>query len=43
MKLNTALPKMTVDPETYIVKADGVLMDAPPAEKLPLGREFNLF
>lgn len=36
MKLNDCMPKMAVDPETYEVHADGVLMDVPPATKLPL-------
>ncbi|KAF5389004.1 hypothetical protein D9757_005106 [Collybiopsis confluens] len=43
MKWNDATPKMTVDPESYEVKADGVLMDIEPAQRLPLGRLYNLF
>lgn len=43
MKWNDALPKMRVDPESYEVKADGVLMDVVPAKKLPLGRNYNIF
>jgi urease len=43
MKWNDATPKMTVDPESYEVHADGVLMDVGPADKLPLGRTYNLF
>ncbi|KAJ7087773.1 urease [Mycena epipterygia] len=43
MKWNDATPKMTVDPESYEVHADGVLMDVGPAEKLPLARVYNLF
>lgn len=43
MKWNDVTPKMTVDPESYEVHADGVLMDVAPAEKLPLGRAYNLF
>ncbi|KAH8829466.1 hypothetical protein DL96DRAFT_1814677 [Flagelloscypha sp. PMI_526] len=43
MKWNDLTPKMTVDPESYEVKADDVLMDVQPAEKLPLGRLYNLF
>jgi urease len=43
MKWNDATPKMTVDPESYEVHADGVLADVGPAEKLPLGRIYNLF
>ena len=43
MKWNDATPKMEVDPESYEVRADGVLMDIAPADKLPLGKVYNLF
>ncbi|KAI0065525.1 urease [Artomyces pyxidatus] len=43
MKWNELTPKMQVDPESYEVRADGVLMDVAPAEKLPLARVYNLF
>jgi len=43
MKWNDKTPKMSVDPETYVVKADGVVMTVPPATKLPLTREYNFF
>lgn len=43
MKWNDTTPKMTVDPESYEVHADGVLMDVAPAETLPLGRTYNFF
>jgi urease len=43
MKWNDVTPKMTVDPESYEVRADGVLTVVGPAEKLPLGRVYNLF
>jgi len=43
MKLNNYTPKMSVDPETYVVKADGVVMTVPPATSLPLTRECNFF
>lgn len=43
MKWNSATPKMSVDPETYAVKADGVLADVAPATKLPLTKAYNLF
>jgi urease len=43
MKHNDATPKMTVDPETYSVKADGVLADVAPADTLPLTRSYNVF
>ena len=43
MKWNDATPKMSVDPESYEVKADGELADVAPAQKLPLTRGYNLF
>ena len=43
MKWNDKTPKMSVDPETYVVKADGVVMTVPPATRLPLTREYNFF
>ncbi|KAI0734245.1 hypothetical protein C8Q72DRAFT_808402 [Fomitopsis betulina] len=43
MKWNYATPKMKVDPESYDVWADGVLMDIEPADHLPLARAYNLF
>ena len=43
MKWNDTTPKMNVDPESYEVRADGVLADIGPAEKLPLSRTYNLF
>ncbi|KAE9402507.1 urease [Gymnopus androsaceus JB14] len=43
MKWNDATPKMTVDPESYEVRADGVLADIEPATKLPLARLYNFF
>jgi len=43
MKWNDTTPKMTVNPETYAVHADGVLADIEPAETLPLTRAYNLF
>lgn len=43
MKWNDSTPKMTVDPESYEVRADGVLADVAPATKLPLTRGYNLF
>ena len=43
MKWNDATPKMTVDPESYEVRADGELADIAPAERLPLSRYYNLF
>jgi urease subunit alpha len=43
MKLNDALPKMEIDPETYQVRADGVLLTCAPAVSLPLARRYALF
>ena len=43
MKWNNETPKMSVDPETYVVKADGVVMTVPPATELPLTRIYNIF
>ncbi|KAI0925927.1 Urease, variant 3 [Taiwanofungus camphoratus] len=43
MKWNFATPEMHVDPESYEVRADGVLMDIEPAEHLPLARAYNIF
>lgn len=43
MKFNDARPKMKVDPERYIVEADGVEMKADPAETVPLSQGFFLY
>jgi urease subunit alpha len=43
MKLNDALPQMSVDPETYEVRADGVLLTCEPASSLPLAQLYSLF
>ncbi|WP_394838244.1 urease subunit alpha [Pendulispora rubella] len=43
MVLNDTLPAMRVDPETYEVFADGVLLTASPAKVVPLGRLYSLF
>jgi urease subunit alpha len=43
MKLNNALPEIHVDPETYIVKADGEELRARPAGVLPLAQRYFLF
>ncbi|CDO70878.1 hypothetical protein BN946_scf184804.g10 [Trametes cinnabarina] len=43
MKWNDSTPKMTVDPESYEVRADGELADIEPAERLPLARYYNVF
>jgi len=43
MKWNDALPKITVDPETYEVRADGELLKCEPASVLPLAQRYFLF
>lgn len=43
MKLNEALPRIEVDPETYEVRADGVKLESTPQTVVPLGRRFSLF
>jgi urease subunit alpha len=43
MKLNDALPRIDVDPETYEVRADGELLVCEPAAVLPLAQRYFLF
>ncbi|KAI4216612.1 MAG: hypothetical protein LQ351_001101 [Letrouitia transgressa] len=43
MKFNDSMPKMEVDPETYVVKADGVVCKAEPATELPLTQAYYVF
>lgn len=43
MKNNFATPKLEVDPETYVVKADGEIMTSEPVTVLPLAQLYNLF
>ena len=43
LKLNHAMPKMEVNPETYAVHADGELLQCDPAETLPLAQRYFLF
>jgi urease subunit alpha len=43
LKWNDALPKITVDPETYEVRADGELLTCPPAQVLSLAQRYFLF
>jgi len=40
---NGLMPKISVDPETYKVHADGVLLDCEPARELPMAQRFFLF
>jgi len=43
MRLNDALPKVEVDPETYRVLVDGEEITSKPAEILPLAQRYFLF
>ncbi|HEX3477671.1 MAG TPA: urease subunit alpha [Kofleriaceae bacterium] len=43
MKLNDALPRLAIDPETYQVRADGELLTCEPATVLPLAQRYHLF
>ncbi|MCP3058827.1 urease subunit alpha [Myxococcus sp. K38C18041901] len=43
MRLNDALPVITVDPETYEVRADGELLRCEAAVRLPLAQRYSLF
>jgi len=43
MVLNDALPQITVDPETYEVRADGVLLTCQPADVLPMAQRYFMF
>jgi urease subunit alpha len=43
MLLNDATPTIEVDPETYEVRADGVLLTCEPATLLPMAQRYFLF
>ncbi|NVL02190.1 urease subunit alpha [Ruegeria pomeroyi] len=43
LKLNSATPKVEVNPETYEVRADGELLTCEPAEVLPMAQRYFLF
>ncbi|MBT12033.1 MAG: urease subunit alpha [Oceanospirillaceae bacterium] len=43
MVLNDWMPTITVDPQTYEVRADGELLTCEPASELPLAQLYNLF
>lgn len=43
LKLNTATPKIEVNPETYEVRADGELLTCQPATELPMAQRYFLF
>jgi urease subunit alpha len=43
MKLNSAIPRMEVDPETYEVRADGRLLTCEPANVLPMAQRYFMY
>ncbi len=43
LPFNDALPKITVDPETYTVTADGEELRCEPLAELPLAQRYFLF
>jgi urease subunit alpha len=43
MVANNAAPTITVDPQTYAVSADGVLLVSQPAASLPMAQRYFLF
>jgi urease len=43
MKLNTAMPLIKVDPETYAVTADGIDCTCDPVSSLPMTQSIFLF
>jgi urease subunit alpha len=43
MRLNDAMPRIEVDPQTYEVRADGVLLTCEPAAVLPMAQRYFLF
>jgi urease subunit alpha len=43
MRLNDATPQIEVNPETYEVRADGVLLTCEPARELPLAQRYFLY
>ncbi len=43
MVLNDALPRIEVDPETYEVRADGVLLTCEPAAELAMAQRYFLY
>jgi urease subunit alpha len=43
LRLNDAMPRIEVDPETYQVRADGELLTCEPASVLPMAQRYFLF
>ncbi|KLU88043.1 urease [Magnaporthiopsis poae ATCC 64411] len=42
MRFNDAMPRMRVDPESYLVEADGVVCAAAPSAELPLTQQSGM-
>ena len=40
---NSYLPAMEIDPQTYLVRADGQLLTCEPARSLPMAQRYFLF
>jgi urease subunit alpha len=40
---NGATPNLKIDPETYAVTADGVLLTCQPADVLPMAQRYFMF
>ncbi len=43
MRLNDARPLIEVDPETYVVRANGEILTCAPATELPLAQRYFLY
>lgn len=43
MRENDALPDVRIDPDSFAVRIDGELVEATPAEELPLAQRYFLF
>ena len=43
MILNSATPRMEVNPETYEVRADGRLLTCEPAKMLPMAQRYFMY
>lgn len=43
MRYNDVMPRMKVDPESYVVEADGVVCTAEPADSLPLSQAYYVY
>ena len=43
MRHNDATPKIEIDPETYLVKADGRELTCEPLAEIPMAQRYFLF